>query len=79
MLSDAASKETRAWTIHAGWKAPKVPLNHLHGSCGDLCGELSVHLVLQLGCCEAAGVIHTDFEKGFIKAELTSTEILQDM
>lgn len=31
--------ETHAWTIRAGWKAPK-----------------------------AAGVIHTDFEKGFIKA-----------
>jgi len=36
-------KETRAWTIHAGWKAPK-----------------------------AAGVIHTDFEKGFIKAATVS-------
>lgn len=33
-------KETRAWTIHIGSKAP-----------------------------EAAGVIHTDFQKGFIKAE----------
>ncbi len=33
-------KETRAWTIHKGWKAP-----------------------------QAAGVIHTDFEKGFIRAE----------
>ena len=32
--------ECRAWTIHAGDKAP-----------------------------QAAGVIHTDFEKGFIKAE----------
>ncbi|MFV0409291.1 MAG: redox-regulated ATPase YchF [Paracoccus sp. (in: a-proteobacteria)] len=33
-------KETRAWTIHKGWKAP-----------------------------QAAGVIHGDFEKGFIRAE----------
>ena len=33
-------KESRAWTIHAGDKAP-----------------------------QAAGVIHTDFEKGFIRAE----------
>jgi ribosome-binding ATPase len=33
-------KEARAWTIHAGWTAPK-----------------------------AAGVIHGDFEKGFIRAE----------
>ena len=33
-------KETRAWTIHRGFKAP-----------------------------QAAGVIHTDFEKGFIRAE----------
>jgi GTP-binding protein YchF len=33
--------ETRAWTIHTGWKAP-----------------------------QAAGVIHTDFERGFIKAEV---------
>ncbi len=36
----AGPKETRAWTIRVGAKAP-----------------------------EAAGVIHTDFEKGFIKAE----------
>lgn len=34
-------KETRAWTFHAGDKAP-----------------------------QAAGVIHTDFEKGFIRAEV---------
>jgi GTP-binding protein YchF len=33
-------KEARAWTIHAGWTAPK-----------------------------SAGVIHGDFEKGFIRAE----------
>jgi hypothetical protein len=33
-------KETRAWTIRAGMKAP-----------------------------EAAGTIHTDFERGFIRAE----------
>jgi GTP-binding protein YchF len=39
----AGPKETRAWTIHKGWKAP-----------------------------QAAGVIHTDFEKGFIKAEVIS-------
>ncbi|MBT1035917.1 redox-regulated ATPase YchF [Canibacter sp. lx-45] len=37
----AGPKETRAWTIRKGWKAP-----------------------------QAAGVIHTDFEKGFIKAEV---------
>jgi GTP-binding protein YchF len=37
----AGPKETRAWTIGKGWKAP-----------------------------QAAGVIHTDFEKGFIKAEI---------
>ena len=37
----AGEDECRAWTIHAGDKAPK-----------------------------AAGVIHTDFEKGFIKAEV---------
>ena len=41
----AGPKETRAWTIRKGWKAP-----------------------------QAAGVIHTDFEKGFIKAEVTSFE-----
>ena len=34
-------KESRAWTFHAGWKAPRC-----------------------------AGVIHTDFEKGFIRAEV---------
>ena len=37
----AGPKESRAWTIRKGWKAP-----------------------------QAAGVIHTDFEKGFIKAEI---------
>jgi len=40
-------KETRAWTIHAGDKAP-----------------------------QAAGVIHSDFEKGFISAETTAYEDL---
>ncbi len=39
----SGEKETRAWTITRGAKAPK-----------------------------AAGVIHTDFEKGFIKAEIIS-------
>ena len=39
----AGPKETRAWTIGKGWKAP-----------------------------QAAGVIHTDFEKGFNKAEVIS-------
>ncbi|MDR0950564.1 MAG: redox-regulated ATPase YchF [Candidatus Ancillula sp.] len=43
----AGEKETRAWTIHKGWTAPK-----------------------------AAGVIHTDFEKGFIKAEVVSFDDL---
>lgn len=41
----AGPKESRAWTIRQGWKAP-----------------------------QAAGVIHTDFEKGFIKAEVVSFE-----
>ena len=36
----AGPKETRAWTIHKGDKAP-----------------------------QAAGVIHTDFERGFIRAQ----------
>jgi ribosome-binding ATPase len=39
----AGPKESRAWTIHKGDKAP-----------------------------QAAGVIHTDFERGFIKAEIVS-------
>ncbi len=39
----AGPKESRAWTIRKGWKAP-----------------------------QAAGVIHTDFEKGFIKAEVVA-------
>ena len=41
----AGPKESRAWTIRQGWKAP-----------------------------QAAGVIHTDFEKGFSKAEVVSFE-----
>jgi len=43
----AGPKESRAWTIRKGWKAP-----------------------------QAAGVIHTDFEKGFIKAEVVSFDDL---
>jgi GTP-binding protein YchF len=43
----AGPKETRAWTIPKGAKAP-----------------------------QAAGVIHTDFERGFIKAEIISFEDL---
>jgi len=43
----AGEQETRAWTIHAGWKAP-----------------------------QAAGVIHSDFERGFIKAEVCRWEDL---
>ena len=41
--------ECRAWTIHAGDKAP-----------------------------QAAGVIHTDFEKGFIKAEAYTVDDLRE-
>jgi GTP-binding protein YchF len=43
----AGPKESRAWTIHRGDKAP-----------------------------QAAGVIHTDFERGFIKAEVVSFDDL---
>lgn len=43
----AGPKETRAWTVHKGDKAP-----------------------------QAAGVIHSDFEKGFIRAETYSVEDL---
>ncbi|HWU59292.1 MAG TPA: redox-regulated ATPase YchF, partial [Microbacteriaceae bacterium] len=46
----AGPKESRAWTIHKGWKAP-----------------------------QAAGVIHTDFERGFIKAEVISFEDLVEL
>ncbi|CAN5321435.1 redox-regulated ATPase YchF [soil metagenome] len=45
----AGPKESRAWTIGKGWKAP-----------------------------QAAGVIHTDFEKGFIKAEVIGFDDLVD-
>ncbi len=45
----AGPKESRAWTIHKGDKAP-----------------------------QAAGVIHTDFERGFIKAEIVSFADLVD-
>jgi len=43
----AGEKETRAWTIKQGTKAP-----------------------------QAAGKIHTDFEKGFIRAEIVPYEVL---
>jgi hypothetical protein len=45
----AGEKETRAWTIEKGTKAP-----------------------------QAAGKIHSDFEKGFIRAEIVDWEILLD-
>jgi ribosome-binding ATPase len=45
----AGEKEVRAWTIHAGDKAPT-----------------------------AAGVIHTDFEKGFIRAETVAFDAFVD-
>ncbi len=45
----AGEKETRAWTIQKGTKAP-----------------------------QAAGKIHTDFEKGFIRAEVVSYEDLME-
>lgn len=45
----AGPKESRAWTVAKGWKAP-----------------------------QAAGVIHTDFERGFIKAEIVSFDDLID-
>ncbi len=43
-------KETRAWTIPAGAKAP-----------------------------QAAGVIHSDFERGFIAAEVVAYEVLKEL
>jgi ribosome-binding ATPase YchF (GTP1/OBG family) len=43
----AGEKETRAWTVEKGTKAP-----------------------------QAAGKIHTDFEKGFIRAEIVPYETL---
>jgi hypothetical protein len=43
-------KETRAWTIHEGWKAP-----------------------------QAAGVIHSDFEKSFISAETIAYQDLVEI
>jgi hypothetical protein len=45
----AGEKETRAWTIKNGTKAP-----------------------------QAAGVIHSDFEKGFIRAEIVDYQTLLD-
>ncbi|MBI4089789.1 MAG: redox-regulated ATPase YchF, partial [Candidatus Kerfeldbacteria bacterium] len=45
----AGPKETRAWTIQRGTKAP-----------------------------QAAGIIHTDFEKGFIRAEIINWKELVD-
>lgn len=45
----AGEKETRAWTIKKGYKAP-----------------------------QAAGVIHSDFERGFIRAEIVSYKNLME-
>ena len=46
----AGEKETRAWTIEEGTKAP-----------------------------QAAGKIHSDFEKGFIRAEIVPYEVMLEM
>lgn len=46
----AGEKETRAWTINEGTKAP-----------------------------QAAGKIHSDFEKGFIRAEIVPYEVMLEM
>ncbi|GBR75155.1 putative GTPase, partial [Candidatus Termititenax aidoneus] len=46
----SGEKETKAWTIKTGTKAP-----------------------------QAAGVIHTDFEKGFIKAEIINYSQLKEL
>ena len=46
----AGEKETRAWTIERGTKAP-----------------------------QAAGKIHTDFERGFIRAEVVDYEVLLEL
>lgn len=46
----AGEKETRAWTVTEGTKAP-----------------------------QAAGKIHTDFEKGFIRAEIVPYEVMLEM
>ena len=46
----AGEKETRAWTIEKGTKAP-----------------------------QAAGKIHSDFEKGFIRAECIDWELLLEI
>ncbi len=46
----AGEKETRAWTIERGFKAP-----------------------------QAAGTIHTDFERGFIRAEIVDYETLVEL
>ncbi|HBE00876.1 MAG: redox-regulated ATPase YchF [Spirochaetes bacterium GWF1_41_5] len=46
----SGEKETKAWTIKKGTKAP-----------------------------QAAGVIHTDFERGFIKADIINFSVLKDL
>ena len=46
----AGEKETRAWTVTEGTKAP-----------------------------QAAGIIHSDFEKGFIRAEIVPYEVMLEM
>ena len=46
----AGEKETRAWTVTEGTKAP-----------------------------QAAGKIHSDFEKGFIRAEIVPYDVMLDM
>ncbi len=46
----AGEKETRAWTIEKGTKAP-----------------------------QAAGKIHSDFERGFIRAEIVDYKILLEL
>lgn len=78
--------ETRAWTIRKGMTAPQVLRDHI--TLAFVCTDYPspylylnfilymVHISFYALYVQAAGVIHTDFEKGFIRAE---TITYQDM
>lgn len=71
--------ETKAWTIRKGMTAPQVGTStscrcHYTSFCAVTCSTHVVVIACRVVFLQAAGVIHTDFERGFIRAETISYE-----
>ena len=69
--------ETKAWTIRKGMTAPQVGTStscrcHYTSFCAVTCSTHVVVIACRVVFLQAAGVIHTDFERGFIRAEVVN-------